>query len=105
MTENGYQVVWPLGRTVAPEIDVSGGVGSLDDKKVAFVWDYLFRGREMFEIIKRVVSEQFPRAEFVDYEAFGNIHGSDNEEKANLENLPKRMHEHGATCAVVAVGA
>jgi hypothetical protein len=105
MTESEFQVVWPLGRSVAREIDVSHGVGGLDGKKVAFVWDYLFRGREMFEVIKNVVAEQFPRAEFVDYEAFGNIHGSDSEEKANLESLPQRMREHGAACAVVAVGA
>jgi hypothetical protein len=97
--------VWPLGRSIAREIEVSGGVGGLDGKKVAFVWDYLFRGREMFEVIKRVVAARFPGAEFVDYEAFGNIHGSDSEEKANLENLPGRMREQGAAGAVVAVGA
>ncbi|HEX3803098.1 MAG TPA: hypothetical protein VHV75_09680 [Solirubrobacteraceae bacterium] len=105
MTESDYQVVWPLGRSAIKEIEVTPGVDGLDGRKVAFVWDYLFRGPEIFDAIKKEIGARYPTAEFIDYEAFGNVHGSDEEEKASLDLLPERMREHGADGAVVAVGA
>jgi len=105
MTEGEYQVVWPLGRSAVQNIAMTSGVEGLDGKTVAFVWDYLFRGPEIFEVIKEEITARYPTVEFVDYETFGNIHGSATEEKASLERLPARMREHGADGAVVAVGA
>ncbi len=105
MTESEYQVVWPLGRSAVEKIEVTSGVEGLDGRKVAFVWDYLFRGPEIFDVIKSEITARYPTAQFIDYEAFGNIHGSDEEEKASLELLAERMREHGADGAVVAVGA
>ena len=60
---------------------------------------------EIFDVIKSEITARYPTAQFIDYEAFGNIHGSDEEEKASLDLLPERMREHGADGAVVAVGA
>lgn len=105
MTDHAHDIVWPLGRRVAPEIAMNASIETLDGKTIAFVWDYLFRGREMFEVIKRVIAGRAPAAQFVDYETFGNIHGGDIEEKAALAALAGRMREHGAVGAVVAVGA
>jgi hypothetical protein len=105
MTESEYQVVWPLGRSAVEKIEMVSGVEGLDGKKVAFVWDYLFRGPEIFGVIKDEISARYPTAEFIDHDVFGNIHGSSAEEKAALELLPGRMREHGAAGAVIAVGA
>ena len=75
MTESEYQVVWPLGRSAVQKIEVTSGVEGLDGRKVAFVWDYLFRGPEIFDTIKSEITARYPTAQFIDYEAFGNIHG------------------------------
>ena len=105
MAKEQHEILWPLGRRVVADIAANDGIGSLDGRTIAFVWDYLFRGREMFEVIKSVIATRFPQTTFVDYEEFGNIHGGDAEEKANLELLPARMSAQGAVGAVVAVGA
>ena len=60
MTESEYQVVWPLGRSAVQKIEVTSGVEGLDGKKVAFVWDYLFRGPEIFDAIKSEITARYP---------------------------------------------
>ncbi|MQA87024.1 MAG: hypothetical protein GEV03_20940 [Streptosporangiales bacterium] len=103
--EPRYEVVWPLGKSAVEIVDESQRAEDLDGQTVAFVWDYLFRGPEMFEAIKQELQERCPGARFVDYDVFGNIHGSDAEEKANVAALPARLREHRVDSAVVAVGA
>lgn len=75
--EPTYEVVWPksaLGvqrRSLAPRLD------SLVGKRIGFVWDYLFRGEEIFPAIERELRNRFEGLEVVNYDAFGNIHGPD----------------------------
>lgn len=103
--EARYDVVWPLGRSRVEEVAANERPLELSGKTIAFIWDYLFKGPEMFGIIKAQLSAEFPDVRYVDYEVFGNIHGSDADEKANLSALPARLREHGVDAAVLAVGA
>ena len=51
--EATYAVHWPRSpRTQAVE-PVAGRVDDLAGKKVAFLWDYLFRGDEIFAMLER----------------------------------------------------
>ncbi len=100
-----YDVVWPLGRSRVEEVAASERLLDLSGKTIAFIWDYLFKGPEMFEIIKAQLSAAFPGVRYVDYQEFGNIHGSDAEEKANMSALPARLRAHRVDAAVLAVGA
>jgi hypothetical protein len=103
--EGRFDVVWPLGHSRVEEVAANARPNDLSDKTIAFVWDYLFKGPEMFEIIQEHLSAQFPGVRFVDYPVFGDIHGSDSEERESLNAMPDRLRDHGADAAVVAVGA
>lgn len=103
--EASYDVVWPLGRSRVEEVAANERPADLSGKTIGFIWDYLFKGPEMFEMFKAQLSAKFPGVRYVDYQVFGNIHGSDAEEKANLGALPERLREHGVDAVVVAVGA
>jgi len=99
------EVVDPTGRIVRDQVEVPGRLGSLDGKRIAFVWDYLFKGPEMFEVLRAEISRRYEGVTFVDYPTFGNVHGSDPEEKANLEAMHSRLTANGVDATIVAVGA
>lgn len=79
----------------APRLD------GLDGKTIAFVWDYVFRGDDMFPVIERRLLEMYDEVRFVSYDAFGSIFGGD--EEAVLADLPaklKALDVDGAICGV-----
>ena len=90
--ESNYDVVWPKSpqgvqaRTRAPRLD------SLVGKRVGFVWDYLFRGEELFPVIEKELKQRFVGLEVVSYEAFGNIHGPN--EHALVAGLPDALKRY-----------
>lgn len=100
-----YDVVWPLGRRVVEEVPVKELTENLDGKTIGFIWDYLFRGPEMFEAIREGLASSYRDMTFVDYEEFGNIHGSDPEQRVNLERMPEVLRSHRVDAVVAAVGA
>ena len=101
--EPEFDVVWPVGARPTASSAAAARLSDLNGRKVAFVWDYIFRGDEMFELIKADLRRRFPSVEFVDHAAFGNIHGA--HELEELEALPERLAEHEVDAAVVGVGA
>ena len=101
--EPRYQVVWPLGRTVEHTREPQSRVARLEEATIGLVWDYGFRGDEMFEILKPELETRYPGVKFVDYAVFGNIHGAD--QRNVVEQLPDRLAEHGVDAVIVAVGA
>ncbi len=98
-----YDVVWPLSPRHVDRIENVAAVGALDGKRVAFIWDYLFKGPTMWGFITEQLRELYPTVEFVSHEEFGNIHGDD--EVALVAALPDRLKELGVDAAVVGVGA
>ncbi len=70
-----YPVVWPRSpRTVEPS-PLAPRPASLEGKTVAFLWDYLFRGDEIFPILQRELSARFNGIRFIDHREFGTTHG------------------------------
>jgi hypothetical protein len=78
-------------------------VTGLANKTVAFVWDHLFRGDEMFDLIRCSLASRFEGVRFVRHEEFGNVHGPD--EREVVRALPEKLRALGVDAAVVAVGA
>ena len=101
--EPEYRVVWPLGRRAAEESPIPPALPDLDGKKVAFLWDNLFKGDVMFDLIGEELRTRYPNISVVGWQTFGNVHGADEIEL--LEALPGRLHELGVDAAVVAVAA
>lgn len=103
--EPRYDVVWPLALQEGDQKPLNPRPQSLDGRTIGFVWDYIFKGDRMFEHFKRHVGRSARDVTFVDHPAFGNVHGTDDEERANVGALPKRLAEHDVDLAVVGVGA
>ena len=73
--EPNFDVVWPKSargvkrRNRAPRLDTLAG------KRIGFVWDYLFRGEEIFPAIEQELKRRYAGLDVVGYDSFGNIHG------------------------------
>ncbi len=50
-------------------------LSSLERRTVAFLWDYLFRGDEIFPLLEEELAKAHPGVTFVGYQEFGTTHG------------------------------
>lgn len=97
-----FEVVWPRSpRGVqthrrAPRLDTLAGA------RVAFLWDHLFRGDELFPVLADELQNRFPGVEIVDHTEFGNLHGAD--EKERLARLPDDLRHRGVDAVVSGMG-
>ena len=97
-----YDVVWPKSamgvqhRNRAPRLDTLAG------KRIGFVWDYLFRGEEIFPAIERELRNRYEGLEVVGYDSFGNIHGP--EEHALVAALPGALTRYRVDAVVTGNG-
>lgn len=101
--EPGYAVVWPLGKTVVDSVAGTSPVTDLRGKTVCELWDMLFKGDEMFSIVRRRLMERYADVKFVDFSVFGNTHGP--KEKDVIAALPRLLREHGCGVVISGVGA
>ncbi len=96
--EPTYAVYWPRAtrtlslKPVAPRID------SLQGKTVAFLWDYIFRGDEIFAILEKELRARFPNMRFIGQDVFGNIHGPD--ERQVVAALPEKLKSFGVDAVI-----
>lgn len=103
--EPGFSVVWPLGQLETQPTSLAPRPPDLANKRVALIWDHVFRGDDMFEIFKEEVRTRHPGMTFVDHHVFGNTHGSVAEEHDALGYLGERLRAHEIDAAIVGVGA
>ena len=93
-----YEAYWPRGarqqrtRALAPRLT------SLEGKTVAQLWDYLFKGDEVFALLEEGLKKKFPGVKFVTWRDFGSTHGG--EEKEALAALPARFKELGVDAVI-----
>lgn len=97
-----YDVVWPRSplatarRPLAPRL-----TGGLEGTTIGFLWDYLFRGEELFPALAAELRAR--GAQVVSYEAFGNLHGPD--EAQLVGEIPSVIAARGIDAVVSGVGA
>ena len=102
-SEPVYDVVWPLAPSAARSTALAPRAADLSGKTVGELWDYLFKGEEMFPLIRRALAARYPGIRFVEFERFGSIHGRDEAELART--LPEQLRTHGCDAVISAVGA
>jgi len=103
--EPQFSALWPVEPTAPAEsVDVPT-MGDLDGRTVAFLWDYLFKGPEMFDLVASSLRKDYPTMSFVGHEVFGNIHATGDEERRVLAEIPDKLRQWGVDAAVLAVGA
>lgn len=103
MQEPAYEVVWPLGKSVYETFPLASRAADLNGKTICELWDWLFRGEEIFPILRELLLKRYPDIKFVDYNTFGNTHSA--REKAIIGGLPDMLRQHGCDAVISAVGA
>ncbi|MBI4247555.1 MAG: hypothetical protein HY614_10265 [Candidatus Rokubacteria bacterium] len=98
-----YDVVWPLAPSAAAPAALAARSRDLAGKTVGELWDYLFKGEEIFPLIRKALAGRYPGIRFVEYETLGTIHGRDEAELA--ATLPGLLRTHGCDAVISAIGA
>ncbi len=96
--EPRYEVVWPCSPNATTQRPLARRLNTLDGARIAFAWDFLFRGDELFPVLAVELRRRFPTVEIIDYTVLGNTHGGD--EAAVIAALPHVLAEHRVDAVV-----
>lgn len=97
-----YDVVWPRSPRGVQQRRRADRLESLDGRRVAFLWDYLFRGDELFPLLDEELTRRFPGVEIVGFAEFGNLHGAD--ERERVGRLGRDLRDRGVDAVVSGMG-
>lgn len=75
-----HEVVWPRGERNVASSALAPRFSTLAGKKIALLWDYLFKGDVVMNELADRLKERFPGVEFVHWDEFGNTHGQNERE-------------------------
>ena len=99
-SSNYYEVFWPRSRRQTQLKPLARRLETLDGKNIAFLWDYIYRGDEVFDLLEEGIAARFRGARFVSWREFGNIHGTGADERQFVASLPKRFKELGIDAVI-----
>jgi hypothetical protein len=93
-----YEVFWPRAPRQMRTKPLAPRLESLEGKTIAQLWDFLFRGDLVFDLLEEGLKARFPGVRFVSWRRFGSTHGA--EEKTALAALPPRFKELGVDAVI-----
>jgi hypothetical protein len=96
-----YAVVSPISAVAVTQIRPTDPINDLSGKTICELWDLVFKGDQMFPIIREELAKRFTGIRFVGHEFFGNTH--DHESRLQ-KDLPRLFREHGCDAVISAVG-
>ena len=102
VSEPIFRVVWPRPPVGVQSKSPAPRLTTLAGKRIGFVWDYMFRGEEIFPILQAELESRFAGVEIVPYDVFGNIHGGD--ETARVKALPHVLAQYRVDAVVCGNG-
>ena len=97
-----YEVLWPRSPRQVGIKPLARRLETLNGKTVAQLWDYVFRGNEVFALLEEGLKKRYPDIRFVSYKEFGSTHGG--EEREVLSALARRFKELGVDAAISGMG-
>lgn len=101
-TDRLFEVAWPRGERVIEPIPFAKRQDTLEGKTIGFMWDWVYRGDEIFPVVEAELSRRYPGIRFVGYDTFGNPHSA--HEAEVYKNLPALAAKHGCDAFIVGVG-
>jgi hypothetical protein len=84
-----YDVLWPRAERADRAQPLAPRLATLEGKTVAQLWDFLFRGNEIFDTLEQALKARFPGVRFIGWREFGNTHGKD--EREIVAGLPAKL--------------
>ena len=98
-----HQAYWPRSPRQTQLKPLARRLDTLRGKTVVQLWDYLFRGDEVFALLEEGMRQRYPDIKWVSWREFGATHGNDEHEV--LASLPRRFKELGADAVISGMGA
>ena len=97
-----YEVLWPRGRRAITINPLARRSGSLENQTIGELWDGLFRGNEIFPMLREGLSRQYPGVKFVPWTDFprDGDHGF-----PDWNVHPGLLSEKGCDMVIVGTGA
>ena len=102
MSSTEYEVVWPRSPRTITINPVAKRLESLKGKTIAQLWDYIFRGDEIFPILEQELARRFPDTKFINYSVFGSTHGGN--EREVVAALPAKLAQYNADAVISGMG-
>jgi hypothetical protein len=91
-TNDGYyEALWPRSPRQTKIKSLAKRLDTLEGKKVAQLWDFVFRGDEVFAALEEGLKDRYPNIQWVSYKEFGSTHGSD--EREVVASLARKFKE------------
>jgi hypothetical protein len=97
-----YEVFWPRAPRRAVRQPLARRLETLEGKTVVQLWDFLFRGDEVFALLEEGLRARYPGVRFVSWRDIGNTHAAD--ERELLAKLPERLRTLGVDAAISGMG-
>ena len=101
--ESWFEVVWPLGRFVSAPVVPAPALSDLNGKTVGELWDWVFRGDQMYSVINDELRKRYPDIKIIDHTTLGNTHALG--EREYVANLPNLLRQLGCDAVISATGA
>ena len=97
-----YEALWPRSPRQAKVQPLAPRLNTLEGKTIAWVWDYVFRGNEVFAQLEDSLKARYPGVKFINWSEFGSTHGS--EEREVVATLAQKLKTLGADAVVSGMG-
>lgn len=97
-----YEAYWPRTRRRTRITELAPRLETLNGRTVAQLWDYLFRGDDVFALLEVELKRRFPGIRFIHWSEFGSTHGKN--EREFLADLPGRLRELRVDAVISGLG-
>jgi hypothetical protein len=100
--EKHYKVLWPRGRKARENHPLAKRPGTFEGLTICELWDGLFRGNQIFPILRDRLSERYPGVKIIPWTDFprDGDHGF-----PDWEAHPDVLTEKGCNMVIVGTGA
>jgi hypothetical protein len=101
-TDGYYEALWPRSPRQVQLQPLARRLDTLEGKTIAQMWDYVFRGDEVFALLEEGLKERYPNIKWVSYKEIGNTHGGD--EREVVASIARRFKELKVDAAISGMG-
>ncbi|MBI3069242.1 MAG: hypothetical protein HY323_08430 [Betaproteobacteria bacterium] len=100
--EQYFEALWPRSPRQMQVKPLARRLDTLNGKTVAQLWDFQYRGDEVFLLLEESLKARFPDIRFVNWREFGNTRSA--QEREIVASLPRRFKDLGVDAVISGMG-